>query len=126
LQAGLAGEWALHCFDTTYDYAHGIVWVGTRQDCPDLPFNHTGLHITKDGEGVVATIVVPGTPAEAAGIKTSDRIVSIGGHEASRLSARDAAMLLAGPIDSELDMVIAAKGGGEVRNVRLKLIELVP
>lgn len=126
LQAGLAGEWALHCFDTTYDYAHHIVWVGPRQDCPDLPFNHAGLNITNDGEGVVATIVVPGTPAETAGIKTGDRILSIGGQEASRLSARDAAMLLAGPVGSELDMVIATKGGGEVRNIHLKLIELVP
>jgi hypothetical protein len=43
LQAGLAGEWALHCFDTTYDYAHGIIWVGARQNCPDPPFNHAGL-----------------------------------------------------------------------------------
>lgn len=74
----------------------------------------------------MATIVVPETPAEAAGIRTGDRIVSIGGQEASGLSARDAAMLLAGPIGSELDMVFAAKGGGELRHVRLKLIELVP
>jgi hypothetical protein len=126
LQAGLAGEWALHCFDTTYDYRHGIVWVGTRGDCPELPFNHAGLRVAKDGDELVATIVLPGTPAEAAGIRTGDRIVSIGAQDASGLSARDAGMLLAGPIGSELDMVFAAKGGGELRDVRLKLVELVP
>src|SRR6201999_3257265 len=117
LQAGLAGEWALHCFDMTYDYAHRIVWVGTRQNCPDLPFNHAGLNVAKDGDGVVATIVVPGTPAETAGIKTGDRILSIGGQDASELSARDLARLLAGPVDSELDMVVAVKGRGEVRDI---------
>ena len=125
LQAGLAGEWALHCFDTTYDYGHGIVWIGARQDCPDLPLNHAGLRISKDADGLVATIVVPGTPAAAAGIKTGDRILSIGGQDASRLSARDAAMLLAGPVGSELDMVFTSKAGGDVRDVRLELIELV-
>ena len=126
LQAGLAGEWALHCFDTTYDYAHGVVWVGPRQDCADLPFNHAGLRVSKDGDALVAATVVPGTPAQAAGIKTGDRILSISGREASGLSARDASVLLAGPIGSELDLLIGATGGNEVRDVRLKLTELIP
>ena len=126
LQAGLAGEWALHCFDTTYDYARGIVWVGARQDCPDLPLNHAGLRVSKEADALVATLVAPGTPAEAAAIKTGDRIVSIGGQEASRLSARDAAVLLAGPVGSDLDLVIRANSADAVRNVRLRLAELVP
>ena len=40
LQAGVAGEWALRCFDMTYDYARRIIWVGgARQDCLETPFN---------------------------------------------------------------------------------------
>jgi PDZ domain len=126
LQAGLAGEWALHCFNTTYDYAHSVVWVSARQECPEPPFNHAGLRVSKEGDALVATTVVPGTPAAAAGINAGDRIVSIGGQQASGLSARDAAVLLAGPLDSELDLVIAAKGGEAATNVRLRLTELVP
>ena len=126
LQAGLAGEWALHCLDTTYDYRRGIVWVGAPHDCAEPAFNHAGLRVSKDADGLVAAMVVPGTPAAAAGIKTGDRVISIGGQEASGLSARDAGLLLAGPINSELDIAFVGTGGGDLRKVRLKLTELVP
>jgi hypothetical protein len=126
LQAGLAGEWVFHCFDMTYDYDRRVVWVGPPGHCADPPFNHAGLRLTKDGEGLAVTLVVPGTPAEAAGIKPGDRILSIGGKEASTLSARDAAVLLAGPVGSELDIAYASKAGDYVRDVRLELIELLP
>lgn len=126
LQAGVAGEWALRCFDTTYDYGHGTLWVGARQACDDPLFNHAGVRVTKNGGELVATLVVPGTPAAAAGIKAGEKIVAIAGQAAATLSARDAALLLAGPIGSELDLVVAAEGDGVVRNTRLKLVELVP
>jgi hypothetical protein len=125
LQAGLAGEWVFHCFDMTYDYGRHLVWIGPRGECLEPPFNHAGLRVTKDGDGLAVTLVVPGTPAEAAGIKPGDRIASIDGKEASTLSARDAAMLLAGPVGSELDVAFATKQGGDVRNVRLELVELI-
>jgi PDZ domain len=126
LQAGVAGEWALRCFDTTYDYRHGTLWIGSRQACGDPLFNRAGVRVTKSGDALVATVVVPGTPAAAAGIKVGDRIVALAGQAAATLSARDAALLLAGPIGSGLDLAVAAQGEGAVRNIRLKLVELVP
>jgi hypothetical protein len=35
-------------------------------------------------------------------------------------------MLLAGPVGSELDVTFATKEGGDVRDARLKLVELIP
>jgi hypothetical protein len=126
LQAGLAGEWLLHCFDTTYDYEHGFIWLGTPRDCPSLAFNHAGLRVTKDNGTLAAAGVVPGSPAAAAGIAAGDEIVAIAGQEASALSARDAASLLAGPIGTELEIVFSSKSGGDRRTARLKLAEFVP
>ena len=126
LQAGLAGEWLLHCHDTTYDYGHGVVWVGAPHECPALPFNHAGVRVALDHDTLVATAVAPGTPAAAAGMARGDRIVSIAGRDASTLSTRDAAALLAGPVGSELQIVWVPAAGGAARTVRLKLAELVP
>jgi hypothetical protein len=126
LQAGVAGEWALRCFDTTYDYGHGMIWIGARHDCADPPFNHSGVRVTKSGGALLASIVVPGSPAAAAGIRAGDRIVAIGGEDASALSARDAGELLAGPIGSQLQIVFVQKDSTQMRDARLKLIELIP
>jgi hypothetical protein len=126
LQAGLAGEWLLHCFDTTYDYGHGVFWVGSRHDCPDLPFNHAGLRVAKNADALVAAAVVPGTPAYAAGLQTDDKIISIAGRDAAALSARDATALLSGPIGSELEIVFMPKSGTDPQRGRIKLAELVP
>jgi hypothetical protein len=126
LQAGLAGEWLLHCNDMTYDYGHGLVWIGTRRDCPELPFNHAGVRVATDHGALVATAVAPGTPAAVAGISAGDRIISIAGKDASVLSARDAGALLAGPVGSELEIVCGPGSGEERKTVRLRLAELVP
>jgi hypothetical protein len=126
LQAGVAGEWLLRCFDTTYDYERGVVWLGARHDCPGPSFNRAGLRVANDGGTLVAAAVLPGTPAAAAGIAAGDRIISIGGKEASVLTAKDAGVLLAGPIGVELEIVFVSKSGGDRRTARLKLEELVP
>jgi hypothetical protein len=126
LQAAVAGEWLLHCYDTTYDYGHGVIWVGARHDCPELPFNHSGMRLTAGVEGLTVNAVAPGTPAAAAGISRGDRIISIDGKDAFALSARDAGALLAGPVGSELEIVWIPGSGGDRKTVRLKLAEFVP
>jgi hypothetical protein len=126
LQAGLAGEWLLHCFDTTYDYEHGLIWLGTRHDCPSLPFNRAGLRIAKENGALIVVAVVPGAPAAVAGMAAGDKIISIGDKDASGLTAPDASALLAGPLGSELEIVFVSKSVGEQKRARLKLAELVP
>jgi hypothetical protein len=127
LQAGLAGEWALRCFDMTYDYGHSVVWIGARHpECSEPAFNRAGLRLAKDKDGFVAEAVVPGTPAAAAGLVAGDRIVAIAGKDLSILSARDASMLLTGPGGSEIDIRYIPKTGSDARDVRIKLVELIP
>lgn len=127
VQAGLAGEWSLRCFDTTYDYGHGILWIGARhRDCAEPPFDHSGLRVTGSGGALLASIVVPGSPADVAGITVGDRITSVGGHDTSTLSARDARALLSGPIGARLRIVFVPKDGNQSRTAVIKLAELVP
>jgi hypothetical protein len=127
LQAGLAGEWALRCYDMTYDYGHSVVWIGARHpDCSEPAFNRAGLRLTKDKDGFVADAVVPGTPAAAAGLTAGDRIVAIAGKDASTLTTRDANTLLTGSVGSEIKIRYIPKTGSDARDVHIKLVELVP
>lgn len=127
LQAGLSGEWALRCFDMTYDYGHGVLWLGARHDgCSEPPFNRAGLRVTKDADSLTAATIVPGTPADTAGLTPGDKIVAIGGKDAAALSLRDASQLLAGPVGSEVDIRYIPKAGGDARDVRLRLVEFIP
>jgi hypothetical protein len=125
LQAGLSGEWALRRYDMTYDYRHGVVWIGQRHGGPEPPSNHTGLQIRKLADALTAANVFPGSPADVAGIKPGDRILAAGGHDASTLTVRDAAFLMQGPIDSDLTVVIAPAAGGDAKTLKLRLVELV-
>lgn len=126
LQAGLAGEWALHCFDTTYDYGRGLIWIGPRRTCTEPPFNRAGLRVTKSDDGLTVSEIVPGSPAAKAGINAGDKIVSIDGHAAATLSARDAGTHFSGPIGSTIDVDVASKASGDVQHIRLTLADLIP
>jgi len=126
LQAGLIGEWALRRFDMTYDYGHGVVWIGQRHDGPEPTFNHTGLQIRKMDNAFAAVIVLSGSPADTAGIKPGDRLLNIDGRDASTLSSRDAAILMQGPIGSDLTVAILPSAGGGPKTLTLRLKELVP
>jgi hypothetical protein len=127
LQAGVSGEWALRCFDMTYDYGHGVVWLGPRHaNCVEPPFNHAGVRLAKDKDGFTADAVVPNSPADAAGIKPGDRVVTIAGKDVAALTPRDAAALLAGPVGTSVDIRYIPKAGQDARDAHITLVKLVP
>jgi len=78
-----------------------------------------GLEVTRE-DGVVTVIApIAGTPAEAAGLKTGDRILSVDGESLEDMSLNEAVQLMRGEPGSSVVLGILSEGTEEVRDVEL-------
>jgi S1-C subfamily serine protease len=127
LQAGVIGESSLYRYDMTYDYGHEVVWIDPLPKLPERAFNRAGVSVRKDTpDALTVAIVLPDSPATAAGIAPGDRILAINGEPATALSATDASLLFTGPVGSAVDLQIAPKTGGGPRAAQIRLKDLLP
>ncbi|MBN1868412.1 redoxin domain-containing protein [Candidatus Sumerlaeota bacterium] len=78
-----------------------------------------GVFLGDAENGVLLRNVIPGSPAEAAGLRAGDVIVSIDGISAARMAVADAANLLRGESGTSVRVGVAADSGGEPREVTL-------
>ena len=72
------------------------------------------------------TIVAPNSAGAIAGLKVGDKIASINLQPASRLAPSDALVIFAGPIGSNVDLLVTPKDGGAARSIHIQLKELLP
>lgn len=72
-----------------------------------------GIGVTLDGEGpsVRIAMVMPDSPAFAAGLTGGDRITAVDGVAAAAMSAEGIAERLRGPVGSELRLTVLREGG---------------
>lgn len=70
------------------------------------------------GDRPMVVSVTPGGPAEAAGIQTGDRLVSIGGSDVAGAEETTSRILEAGP-DAEITVTVERPGGQQAVTVRL-------
>ncbi len=127
LQAGLIGESSLYRFNMTFDYARELVWIDPVPGVPIHAFNRSGLRLKKEiADRIAVVIVLPGSPAEAAGIGVGDQIVSINRKSVSTMSVTDASLLLSGQIGTDVVLGVIQKNGTTAREVTLQLKELLP
>jgi tricorn protease len=80
---------------------------------PDTHWATAGLRIGKTGDGYAVKGLLPGGSAERAGMKTGDRILSIGGkaYGAARVNFRDLFLVLEGPERGRVEVVWQPAGG---------------
>lgn len=69
-------------------------------------FSGIGMQIDKTDKGIVVTSVFKGTPAEAAGIKEGDVILSVDGYDLSQASAEEAISRIKGEAGTSVSLVI--------------------
>jgi Carboxypeptidase regulatory-like domain/PDZ domain len=90
-----------------------------RGKLPASPVAYDGIEAEqRDGRAVVAELG-PGSPAEAAGIRVGDAILSINGVDAASLGNEAINILLAGPVGATIQLTVAT--GGAPRTVTLQL-----
>lgn len=69
-------------------------------------FVGVGLFLDTSGNDLVISSIIVGEPADLAGLKSKDRVISIDGKPVSGISVDDAALLTGGPESSKLKIVI--------------------
>jgi len=78
--AAVVGEPLLSRFDIKFDYVHGRLWMLAVDGRSPVPFNRSGLTLSKlnDGSFRIASII-DGSPAAESGIKGGEIIDAVAG-----------------------------------------------
>ncbi len=74
-----------------------------------------GIELRAQQDALLIVNVLPGGPAEAAGVRNGERIVEINGLSVSQVSSDEAADMLKGPEDSAVEIVLADPAGAARR-----------
>ncbi|HEX7354856.1 MAG TPA: S41 family peptidase [Mycobacteriales bacterium] len=120
LLSGLDDSWAAY---------YGVGTDETSQNqlraLLDGRYSGLGVWLRRVGpeQGIAVASVVPGSPAEAAGIRPGDQVLAVDGTDVSRESVDDVSQALAGPSGSRVSLLVR-DGGGADRTVSLDRGEL--
>jgi hypothetical protein len=114
---GTVGFGFLHNFNITFDYDRRRVWLENwTGKVGNDPSADLGISAFYDPGTQRLTIfrVAPGSPADKAGVKVRDQILSIDGQEEMHISPRRIMKLFQGPKDSKVQIAIS-RGGNLMR-----------
>ena len=124
-EAANIGTDTLANFVLDFDYGNGVIWFTYEPGYVSLPFNRGGMRAIKEvADSFRVTLVLPGSPAAAAGIARDDQIVAIDGIQAAQMSGRDFTHKLVQPVGTEIALTL--RRGNDQREARLRLTEMLP
>jgi len=82
-------------------------------------FFGVGMEISRKNNSIVVVSPLPGTPAEAAGLKPNDIILEIDKQETNDLSSQEAANLIRGPKGTTVTLTIYRPAWNEAKEIKL-------
>jgi len=88
-------------------------------------FGGIGVTIVPHDDGVEITHVAAGLPAEKAGLRTGDLILSIDGEKAGGLGLQDVALMLQGPVGEAVDLKVRHNTGATA-SVKVERTHITP
>jgi hypothetical protein len=110
--AGNVGYGVLHRFDVTFDYAGQRLWLEPNRHYgePDV-YDRAGawVNLAAGGDAFEIVEVVPGGPAEAAGLRAGDRITSVDGRAPRDVGVSGLRELLRGPPGTRVEVRVAGQ-----------------
>ena len=123
--AGNVGNQVLERFKCTFDYEHRVVYLepGAQYAKTDH-FSRAGLLLLKTGDSVTVGQVLGGSPADKAGLKEGDRIVSLDGKPILSWQMNDL-MTLFEQGEEGRKLSIEAERDGKPRKVMVTLKEML-
>jgi predicted aspartyl protease len=93
-EAGNIGNEILPNFIVTFDYGRQQMWLEPRPGFKPLPFNRSGMSLSKTSGVFTIVNTVAGGPAESAGLKKGDIVTAIDRKPAREISDRDVLRLM--------------------------------
>jgi len=124
-EAANVGTDVLAHFALDIDYSRRTIWFERNPAYVPPAFNRSGLRAYKDDPtAFIAVLVTPGSPAAGAGLAKGDRIVSVDGVDAARLSGDDLWRKHVQPAGTTV--VYGVARGNDVQRVAVVLREMLP
>jgi membrane-associated protease RseP (regulator of RpoE activity) len=123
--AGNIGNEIFERFKCTFDYEHRMLYLepGKRYTKADR-FSRAGVQLARFGDAVKAMQVLPGSAAEAAGIKEGDEVVTLDGKPILSWTQDSVTeMFENGPVGKA--HVLELRRDGKPRKVTVKLKEMI-
>lgn len=111
--SGIIGNDILEKFTVTFDYTHQRVFLERNERFGEPAFrDRSGLTFARDEEtGVRVHLVMPGTPADRAGIRAGDEILRIDGREIGNFETlEEITALFEGPAGTERRLEVRRDG----------------
>ncbi len=87
-------------------------------------FEGIGAYVDDDEGRIIIIAPIPGTPAEAAGIRSGDVIVGIDGESTEGLSVMDAVLLIRGPAGTTVTLQVLHDGDTEPVDIAIVRAEI--
>jgi hypothetical protein len=120
--AAVLGEPLLSRFDLKFDYAHGRLWMRQLDDKRPVPFNRSGLNLSKQNDGSLRVVsVTAGSPAAEAGIQGGEIIDQVAGYPSRSLSRADAVAMFQQAAGTSIQIGLRNSAARPHRLVSLRL-----
>ncbi len=121
--AGLLGYSALKRHRITLDFANRVAWFEPEPanwDDRENEYSHVGLQIERRSGAIEVVAVAIPSPAEAAGIRAGDLVVSVDGRSSAGADLFDVANALEGAPGSKVTLVLSRAGIERTYTLRRK------
>jgi hypothetical protein len=124
--AAVVGEPLVSRFDLKFDYRHGRLWMMPVDGRDPVPFNRSGLNLSKldDGSFRIAS-VIDGSPAAESGVKGGEFIDEVAGRASRSLSRADAVAVLQQAPGTSIEIVLRDGAGQPDRLLSLRLRDVL-
>jgi predicted aspartyl protease len=124
-EAGNIGNDVLQHFTLDFDYEHNRIWFERVPGFTPEPFPRSGMSFYK--ESATSTVIVntiPGGPADKAGLKEGDTLLTVAGAKTTALSREELIKRFQQPAGTKVPVTYSRKGT-EASTV-ITLVELLP